>query len=77
MDAHQTQGCIVQQMDAYMGFAGLKTVKKLHCHSVLFCFFRGPFRDYCSKFLKQIVKLLLGDLSPLGGTVEVMFSKPL
>ena len=38
MDAHQTQGCIVQQMDAYMGFAGLKTVKKVHCHGVLFCF---------------------------------------
>ena len=38
MDAHQTtQGCIVQQMDAYMGFAGLKTVKKAHCHGVLFC----------------------------------------
>ena len=34
-------GCIVQQMDAYMGFAGLKTVKKLHCHSVLFCYFLG------------------------------------
>ena len=39
MDAHQTQGCIVQQMDARMGFAGLKTVKKAHCHGVLFCFF--------------------------------------
>ena len=43
MDAHQTQGCIVQQMDAYMGFAGLKTVKKAHCHSVLFCFFSMVF----------------------------------
>ena len=35
---------IVQQMDAYMGFAYLKTVKKdekMHCHGVLFSIFKS------------------------------------
>ena len=37
MDAHQTQVCIVQQMDAYMGLAYLKTVKKHEKSALPWC----------------------------------------
>ena len=63
MDAHQTQGCIVQQMDAYMGFAGLKTVKKVHCHGVLFCYEKGLTQarthyDFASARLSASLRIL-------------------